>query len=141
VTPNTLIFVDLASDDPAAAGAFYADVFGWQDDHRPLGLYHRMVPGENFKNPDGSDSQIGNLHLGIFKASNAPPHPDPEGVAPRGLSQDGRQARIWIWWAMGRTTRLSCPRRSHAEPRSSGATITGANSRGLNHAFQDPWGQ
>jgi predicted enzyme related to lactoylglutathione lyase len=25
--PNTLIFVDLASDDPSAAGAFYAKVF------------------------------------------------------------------------------------------------------------------
>jgi len=27
--PNTLIFVDLMSDDPDAAGAFYADVLGW----------------------------------------------------------------------------------------------------------------
>ena len=70
-TPNTLIFVDLASDDPAAAGKFYAEVFGWRDDDRPYGVFHRMVPGGNFPNPDGSDSEIGNLHLGIFKAANA----------------------------------------------------------------------
>ena len=63
---NTLIFVDLASDDPAAAGRFYAEVFGWEDDPRPEGVYHRMVPGGFFKHKDGSDSQIGNLHLGIF---------------------------------------------------------------------------
>src|SRR5882762_8173242 len=69
-TPNTLIFVDLASDDPAAAGKFYAEVFGWRDDDRPYGVFHRMVPGGNFPNPDGSDSEIGNLHLGIFKAAN-----------------------------------------------------------------------
>ena len=78
-TPNTLIFVDLASDDPAAAGRFYAEVFGWQDDARPLGIFHRMVPGGNFINPDGSESQIGNLHLGIFKLhipSNIRPNQD-----------------------------------------------------------------
>ncbi|MDB5468295.1 MAG: hypothetical protein JWQ46_3057, partial [Phenylobacterium sp.] len=46
--PNTLIFVDLAADDPAAAGRFYAEVFGWRDDPRPAGVYHRMVPGGNF---------------------------------------------------------------------------------------------
>src|ERR1700761_6421739 len=94
--PNTLIFVDLASDDPAAAGKFYAEVFGWRDDDRPLGVYHRMVPGGQFKNPDGSDSEIGNLHLGIFKADNARPHPEPAGVEPRSLSDRGRKPRVWI---------------------------------------------
>ena len=54
--PNTLIFVDLASDDPAAAGEFYAEVFGWENDPRPHGEFHRMVPGQNFLNPDGSQS-------------------------------------------------------------------------------------
>ena len=46
--PNTLIFVDLASDDPQAAGEFYAKVFGWQNDARPAGVFHRMVPGQHF---------------------------------------------------------------------------------------------
>jgi len=47
-----------SSNMPLAAGKFYAEVFGWRDDDRPLGVYHRMVPGGQFKNPDGSDSEI-----------------------------------------------------------------------------------
>ena len=35
--PNTLIFVDLSSDDPAACAEFYADIFGWENDPRPYG--------------------------------------------------------------------------------------------------------
>jgi hypothetical protein len=77
---NTLIFVDLASDDPSAAGRFYAEVFGWENDARPEGIYHRMVPGGFFKNKDGTDSQIGNLHLGIFDAANARPTPTPPAL-------------------------------------------------------------
>jgi len=137
---NTLIFVDLASDDPAAAGRFYADVFGWEDDARPAGVYHRMVPGGFFRNKDGSDSQIGNLHLGIFDAANARPHPDPAGVAPRSLSAGGRAPRIWILIGdedsadaiLGRAEAL-------------GASILWrdhywAEFNGYNHAFRDPWG-
>jgi hypothetical protein len=41
--PNTLIFVDLASNDPAAAGKFYAEVFGWRDDPRPYGFLSVMM--------------------------------------------------------------------------------------------------
>ena len=63
---NTLIFVDLASEDPSAAGKFYAEVFGWENDARPKGEYHRMVPGGFFKKSDGSDSEIGNLHLSLI---------------------------------------------------------------------------
>src|SRR5262245_2059250 len=88
-TPTTLIFVDLASDGPAAAGRFYSEVFGWRDDDRPMGVFHRMVPGGNFINPDGSESEIGNLHLGIFNTANARPHPNPQGVGPHNLATDG----------------------------------------------------
>ncbi len=139
-TPNTLIFVDIASDDPAAAGVFYAEVFGWRNDERPLGLYHRMVPGGNFLNPDGGESEIGNLHLGIFKADNARPHPKAEGVGPRSLSQDGRKPRVWI---------LVGDDQSHEEilerAVSRGAEILWTNHywkefNGFNHAFRDPWG-
>jgi predicted enzyme related to lactoylglutathione lyase len=138
--PNTLIFVDLAADDPAAAGAFYAEVFGWQNDARPDGVYHRMVPGGNFRHKDGSESAIGNLHLGIFKADNARPHPDPKGVAPRGLSQDGRKPRIWILISDDDSADAILAR---AEAR--GATILWRNHywtefNGYNHAFADPWG-
>lgn len=138
--PNTLIFVDLASDDPVAAGKFYAEVFGWQDDHRPTGVFHRMVPGGFFPKPDGSPSEIGNLHLGIFNAANARPHPDPAGVAPRGLAQEGRRARIWILVGEGQSEDAILRR---AQER--GAELLWRNHywkefNGFNSAFRDPWG-
>jgi predicted enzyme related to lactoylglutathione lyase len=140
MTPNTLIFVDLASDDPAAAGRFYHEVFGWRDDQRPAGLYHRMVPGGNFPANDGTDSGVGNLHLGIFKASNARPHPDPAGVGPRVLGHEGRRARIWILVGDGQSADDLLAR---AEAR--GAEILWrrhywAEFNGFNDAFRDPWG-
>ncbi|HWF00142.1 MAG TPA: VOC family protein [Caulobacteraceae bacterium] len=139
-TPNTLIFVDLAADDPAAAGRFYAEVFGWRDDDRPYGLFHRMVPGGNFINPDGSESQIGNLHLGIFKAANARPHPKPDGVNPRHVAQDGRKPRVWILVGDGQNADDLMARALER-----GATELWRNHfwkefNGFNHAFRDPWG-
>jgi predicted enzyme related to lactoylglutathione lyase len=138
--PNTLIFVDLAADDPAEAGRFYAEVFGWQDDHRPEGVYHRMVPGGFFPKSDGTDSEIGNLHLGIFKARNARPHPDPAGVAPRELSREGRRARIWILIGDGQSADDILGKAA-----SRGAVILWRDHywkefNGFNHAFRDPWG-
>ena len=139
-SPHTLIFVDLASDDPAAAGRFYSEVFGWRDDDRPMGLYHRMVPGGQFPNPDGTDSEIGNLHLGIFKADNARPHPNPEGVEPRSLSEGGRKPRVWILVGDDEPVEAILDR---AEAR--GAKILWRNHywstfNGYNWAFTDPWG-
>ena len=139
-TPNTLIFVDLASDDPRAAGRFYAEVFDWEDDPRPAGLYHRMVPGGFFPNKDGGESEVGNLHLGIFKASNARPHPVAGGVAPRTLSTEGRKPRVWILVGEGRSETDILER---AVKR--GAEILWRNHywsefKGYNSAFRDPWG-
>jgi len=139
-TPNTLIFVDLASDDPAAAGRFYSEVFGWRDDDRPMGVFHRMVPGGNFQNPDGSESQIGNLHLGIFNAANARPHPNPDGVEPRTLAGDGRKARVWILVGDDQSDEDILQRALDR-----GATELWRNHywkefNGFNHAFRDPWG-
>ena len=94
--PNTLIFVDLMSDDPVAAGKFYAEVMGWEDDVRMDGQYCRMVPGGNFRNPDGSDSEIGNLHIGIGNVRNLRPNPDPDGVEPRALTTETRTSRLWV---------------------------------------------
>jgi predicted enzyme related to lactoylglutathione lyase len=138
--PNTLIFVDLASDDPATAGRFYAEVFGWENDARPEGLYHRMVPGGFFPNKDGTDSQIGNLHLGLFKASNARPHPKPEGVEPRTLGGEGRRPRIWILVGDGQSVDAIL-----AAATDRGGTILWRDHywsefNGFNHAFRDPWG-
>ena len=68
--PNTLIFVDMPSDDPAATARFYGEVLGWEIDPRSGGLFHRMIPGGFFPNKDGADSEIGNLHIGISNAAS-----------------------------------------------------------------------
>jgi catechol 2,3-dioxygenase-like lactoylglutathione lyase family enzyme len=138
--PNTLIFVDLAADDPAAAGQFYARVFGWQDDSRPQGVYHRMVPGGYFRHKDGSDSTIGNLHIGIFRAENVRPHPDPDGAEPRSLSQSGRKPRLWVL-----VSEDDSVDRIVSTAIDLGATLLWrdhywAEFNGFNHAFRDPWG-
>tara|TARA_R110000868_G_scaffold70819_7_gene208008 strand:+ start:6926 stop:7417 length:492 start_codon:yes stop_codon:yes gene_type:complete len=138
--PNTLIFVDLTSDDPAACAEFYADVFGWQNDPRPYGIYHRMVPGGQALNPDGSESQIGNFHIGIHDAKNARPHPVPEGVEPRMPATDGRTARIWVLVSAD-----DSEDRILKMAEEKGATILWRDHywkefNGFNCAFRDPWG-
>ena len=138
--PNTLIFVDLASDDPAAAGEFYAKVFGWENDPRPHGEFHRMVPGQNFLNPDGSQSEIGNLHLGIHNTKNARPHPDPAGVDPRMPSTEGRKPRVFILVSPDDSAD-----RIMETAETLGAHVLWRNHywkefNGFNDAFRDPWG-
>ena len=54
------------------------------------------MPGGFFLNRDGSPSEVGNLHVGIFDPANARPHPEPGGVPPRVASTEGRKPRIWI---------------------------------------------
>lgn len=73
--PNTLIFVDFPSPDAAAAARFYADVFGWVVEGRPDDVFYRIVPGGFFPNPDGKDSEVGNLHMGIFSTAVGAPRP------------------------------------------------------------------
>lgn len=138
--PNTLIFVDLASDDTDAAGKFYAEVFGWEDDRRLDGAFHRMVPGKNFLNSDGSESEVGNLHLGIFDAKNARPHPESAGVDSRKLGDAGRRARIWVLVSDDDT-----PERILDTAEKLGAEILWRNHywaefNGYNYGFRDPWG-
>ncbi|MBS0961257.1 MULTISPECIES: VOC family protein [Acetobacter] len=137
---DTLIFVDIPADDPSAAATFYAEVFGWRNDPKPEGLYHRMVPGGQFMNPDGTESLIGNLHIGIFKADNARPHPDAGGTEPKIIAQSGRKPRIWLLIGDDDT----------AERILTAACARGAKElwrdhywstfNGYNHAFMDPWG-
>ena len=126
--PNTLIFVDLMSDDPVAAGKFYAEVMGWEDDVRMDGQYCRMVPGGNFKNPDGSDSEIGNLHIGIGNVKNLRPNPDPEGVDPGRYRQRPAHPGSGFWSAKMIRLTGSWKRRRRAEQRRFGEIITGRNS-------------
>jgi len=93
--PNTLIFVDFPSDDPVASATFYSEVLGWEVEPRPAGVFHRIVPGQNFL-VDGEQGPTGNLHMGIHNVANARPHPDPAGADPRQLSRSGRTVRVWI---------------------------------------------
>jgi predicted enzyme related to lactoylglutathione lyase len=138
--PNTLIFVDLPATDPGLAAAFYAEVLGWTDDPRRDGLFHRMAPGGYFPNKDGSDSQVGNLHVGIFKAANARPHPDPDGVGPRHIAPDGRKPRVWILVGEGQSDAEILDKAARR-----GARILWRNHywsafNGYSAAFADPWG-
>ena len=138
--PNTLIFVDFPADDPNAAGHFYAEVFGWEDDPRLDGRFHRMVPGQNYLNPDGKQSEIGNLHLGINDCSNMRPHPDPAGIEPRSLSPGGRSTRLWILVSDDDSTD-----RILSTAEELGATIMWRDHywkefNGYNCCFIDPWG-
>jgi catechol 2,3-dioxygenase-like lactoylglutathione lyase family enzyme len=140
VLPNTLIFVDFPSDDTEACAAFYAKVFGWTVEGRPTGVFHRAVPGGFFPLEDGSDSPIGNLHLGIYDVRNARPHPDPAGVEPRTLMSGGRGLRVWIL-VSDDDTEDAILGRAEAE----GATVLWrhhywAEFNGFNGAFCDPWG-
>ncbi|MEO1057647.1 MAG: VOC family protein [Actinomycetota bacterium] len=138
--PNTLIFVDFPSTDPEASAEFYAAVFGWEVEPRPAGVFHRIVPGQNFQVDDGSQGPTGNLHMGIFNAANARPHPDPDGADPRSPSDGGHTVRTWILVSddddMDRILNEAVSR---------GAELLWrdhywAEFNGFNSAFKDPWG-
>ena len=88
--PNRLVFVDFPTDEIEASAVFYEKVFGWTVERRIPDLFCRIVPGGYYKNPDNTDSEIQNLHLGIHNVANVRPHPKPEGSEPRTLSEGGR---------------------------------------------------
>ncbi len=138
--PNTLIFVDLPSTDPSAAAEFYTAVMGWDIEGRPEGVFHRVVPGGEFRLDDGSDSGVGNLHMGIFDVANARPHPDPAGVEPRSVVTDGRGPRVWVLVSDDDDVD-----RILGEADARGAEVLWrhhywAEFNGFNAAFRDPWG-
>jgi len=139
-SPNTLIFVDFPSDDTVKAANFYANVFGWEVEGRPTGVFHRCVPGGHFPLDDGSPSPIGNLHLGIYDVNNARPHPDPAGVEPRTLAQSGRGLRVWILVGDDDNEDAILDRAA-----AEGAEVLWRHHywkefNGFNGAFRDPWG-
>lgn len=137
--PNTLIFVDFPSTDPAAAAEFYAAVFGWAVEPRPADSFYRIVPGDSFLLDDGSPGPTGNLHMGLFDAANARPHPDQAGVEPRDVSRAGRTTRAWILVSDDDSID-----RILGEAESRSAEILWrdhywAEFNGFNAAFIDPW--
>lgn len=138
--PNTLIFIDFPSTDPAASAEFYRAVFGWEVEPRPEGVFHRIVPGGQFLLDDGTAGPTGNLHMGIHNVANARPHPEPDGVEPRHIASDGRTVRTWILVSDDDSVD-----RILDEAASRGAEILWrdhywAEFNGFNSAFKDPWG-
>jgi len=94
----------------------------------------------NFKNEDGSDSEIGNLHLGISNVENVRPHPDPEGVGPYQLSSGVRTTRAWVL-----VDEDDSQDRILEAAEKRGATILWKEHywfefNGLSSSFIDPWG-
>ena len=94
--PNILVFVDYPTDDVDRAREFYSEVFGWSIEDRIAGLFNRIVPGQNFKLDDGSQGPTGNLHMGIYNATNARPNPEPGATEPQKLGHGSRSTRAWI---------------------------------------------
>ena len=142
--PNTLIFVDFPSDDVAACAEFYAKVFGWEVEGRPTGVFHRGVPGGFFPLDDGTDSPVGNLHVGFFDAANARPNPEPTGVDPRHVGRGGPTGghglRVWILVSDDDSEAAILGRAA-----ANGATVKWQRHywkefNGFNGAFEDPWG-
>jgi predicted enzyme related to lactoylglutathione lyase len=136
--PNTLIFVDLPASDTAAASKFYAEVFNWVVEPRPENFFSRIVPGGFFPAPDGTDSEVGNLHMGIFDTALAPPDPRPAPVYTTGRS--GPAPRVYILVGDDDNEAAILER---AEQR--GATVLWRNLywkefNGFHGAFRDPWG-
>ena len=127
--PNTLIFMDFPSDDPERSATFYNEVFGWEVEPRPAGVFHRIVPGQNFL-VDGEQGPTGNLHMGIYNVANARPHPDSDGVDPRALSSDGRTVRVWILVSDDDNADAIMERALARGRPSCGATTTGRSSTG-----------
>jgi predicted enzyme related to lactoylglutathione lyase len=136
--PNTLIFVDLPSSDPEAAGRFYEAVFGWIVEGKPAGLFHRAVPGGEFPGPDGKPSGVGNLHVGIF--NTATPIPEPHEPPLRTGGPTGAQPRVYILVSEDETHEDVLARAA-----ANGATIEWepvwwGTFGGWCSAFTDPWG-
>lgn len=137
--PSALIFIDLPSPDPAATATFYSEVFGWETDARPDGVFHRLLPGGHFLNPDGSESEVGNLHIGIYKSDVAPPDPH---LPPKNETGPPAGAPVRVYFVIGsQDSQDEVLDRAHAR----GAEILWrdlywSEFNGFHGAFRDPWG-
>ncbi|MCB0997282.1 MAG: VOC family protein [Acidimicrobiales bacterium] len=136
--PNTLIFMDFASDDTEASAAFYAEVMGWEVEPRPAGKFHRIVPGQNFQLDDGTQSPVGNLHMGIYDAADG--RPNPSSYSSAELTGDRRGIRCYVL-----VSDDDSQDRILDTAERLGATVLWRNHywgefNGFNGAFRDPWG-
>ena len=110
----------------------------WSPDRRACSI--ESSPGQNFQLDDGSQSPIGNLHMGIHNSANARPHPDPDGVEPRTLSDDGRTLRVWILVSDDDSSDAIMDRALARGATELWRDHYWAEFNGFNAAFKDPWG-
>ncbi len=137
--PNALVFVDFPVTDVDAANTFYSEVFGWEVEERIPGVFHRIIPGQNFKTDDGTQGPTGNLHMGISNAANMRPHPDSAAPTPHEIGP-GRGTRAWILVSDDDSFDAILERAA-----AHGATELWRNHfwtefGGANCSFLDPWG-
>ena len=137
--PHTLIFVDLPSPDPAAAGRFYEAVFGWTVEGRPEGTFHRIVPGGEFPGPDGSPSGVGNLHLGIFNSATPIPDPNDPPSRPSEVAT-GAVPRVYILCSEDETQEEVLERATANGAKVDWQPVWWGEFGGWCSAFTDPWG-
>ena len=135
--PNTYIFVDLPSTDPAATAEFYKNVFGWVVEGRPEGRFHRCVPGDEFLLESGERSGVGNLHLGIYNVADGRPNPNGYDSAELAV---GRGVRVYILVSDDDEQNAIL-----ARAEANGAKVLWRDHywgefNGFNGAFLDPWG-
>jgi predicted enzyme related to lactoylglutathione lyase len=137
-SPNTLIFIDFPTDEPARAAQFYRDVFGWEVEPRPEGVFYRIVPGSHFPNNDGSPSEVGNLHLGIYETALAAPDPRPAPVYTE--ARRGPAPRIYILVGDDDNEAAILARAEAAGAEILWRDKYWAEFNGYHGAFRDPWG-
>lgn len=137
--PNAFIFVDIPTNDLEATGEFYGYVFNWIVEPRLPG-FSRIVPGQHFKNPDGSASEIGNLHIGLAAVDNRRPHPDPDGIEPRELSAGGAGVRVWILVSDDDDADAISDRAVERGATELWRHHFWAEFNGFSNSFRDPWG-
>jgi predicted enzyme related to lactoylglutathione lyase len=137
--PNTLIFIDFASDDPEASATFYGEVFGWEIEPRPGGVFHRIVPGSNFQLDDGAEGPTGNLHMGISNVANRRPHPDPRNGTVN-LQRGGGGPRIWILISDDDDADAILERAVARGAKELWRHHYWEEFNGFSNAFEDPWG-
>jgi len=78
---NALIFVDFPTPDPEATSRFYSEVFAWEAEPHPKGVFHLLRPGGELLRDDGSSSGRSNLNLGVYNVASPVPDPRPvEGI-------------------------------------------------------------
>ena len=127
--PNILVFVDFPVGDVDAANRFYSEVFGWEIEERIPGVFHRIVPGQNFKLDDGTQGPTGNLHMGISYAGDPRPRPESEHRRRPPMFDGGRTTTgVDPRLRRRRHGRDHGPRRGQRRHRACGATTSGPSS-------------